>query len=110
MRFRVELSKPAEADLDQLLASLRVRSPRAAERLACGFWKALAALHSHPFPCGLAYESPDFSEDLRHRLFWINAKRKYRALFVVRGEVVHVASIRAPGEKPVRPGDIELQF
>lgn len=100
MRFRVELSKRAEADLDRLLASLRVRSPKAAERLARSFRTALAPLHSDPFACGLAHESPDFNQELRHRLFWIDTKRKYRALFVVRGEVVHVVSIRAPGEKP----------
>jgi hypothetical protein len=56
----------------------------------------------------LAYENPDFPEELRHLLFKLSKKgRKYRALFIVREDVVKVLTIRAPGERPVRPEDIE---
>ena len=39
-------------------------------------------------------------------LFGIHPKRRYRALFAVRGDQVVVLAIRAPGEQPVGPGDI----
>jgi plasmid stabilization system protein ParE len=108
MSFQVEISARAEADLDRLLARLRESSPESAERLSLKFWKSLARLRSHPFACGFAHESSRFSEEPRHLLFWSHPRRKYRALFVVRGEVAHFFCIRAPGEKPVRPEDIEL--
>ena len=107
MTYQVEISAQAEADLDRLLAALGAVSPKAAGRLARSFWRGVTRLRARPLSCGLAYESPDFSEEVRHLLFWANPRRKYRALFVVREEVVHVLCVRAPGEKPVRPEDLE---
>jgi hypothetical protein len=51
----------------------------------------------------LAYENPSFSEELRHLLFGIHPKRKYRAIFIIRGDEVVILAIRAPGEKPISP-------
>jgi hypothetical protein len=106
MSYRVEMSERAEADLDRHLTGLSKISPEAAERLARAFWRALARVRMHPFGCGLAHESPGFTEELRHLLFWAKSRRKYRALFVVRGDVAHVLCIRGPGERPVKPQDL----
>jgi hypothetical protein len=51
----------------------------------------------------LAHENLSFSEELRHLLFGIHPKRKYRAVFTVRDDVVVILAIRAPGEKPIDP-------
>jgi plasmid stabilization system protein ParE len=103
MTFRVRLTRNAEADLEQRLTTVAERSPEAARRLNDRFEKALLRLRDFPLSCGLAYENPSFSEELRHLLFGIHPKRKYRALFVVRGDEVVILAIRAPGEKPISP-------
>ncbi len=60
-----------------------------------------------PLSCALAFENHLFDEELRNLLFWINPQRKYKALFVIRDDEVVILAIRAPGEKPVLPEEIE---
>jgi hypothetical protein len=106
MSYRVELSVQAQEDLARLLESLRDGSPKAAGRLARNFWAATMRLETMPLSCGLARESDLFPEEVRHLLFWVNPRRKYRALFAIRGELVQVLTIRAPGERPVDPSEL----
>jgi plasmid stabilization system protein ParE len=75
MSFRVKLSSRAAADFEQTLSAVSERSPALAQRLNERFEKALHRLRHFPFACGLAYENPSFSEELRHLLFGIHPKR-----------------------------------
>lgn len=86
--------------------SLARRFPKAALRLNDRFEAALRRLRDFPLSCGLAFENARFSEEVRNLLFWIHPRRKYRALFVVRDDVVVILAIRAPGEEPVAPDDL----
>lgn len=106
MIFRVRLTKDAEADFERRLTTIAEISPEAAQKLASRFEKALFRLRDFPLSCGLAYENPRFSEEIRHLLFGIYRKRHYRALFTIRGEEVVILAIRAPGERSIRPADI----
>jgi len=106
--FRVELTEAAFADLDRLTASLAERSPESADRLTARFLETLPRLESFPLGCGLAHESRDFPVEVRHLLFSIRKGRVYRALFIVRDDLVKVLCVRAPGEKSVRPDDVTL--
>lgn len=106
MSFRVRLAASAAADFEQRLGTVAERSTTVARRLNDQFEKALFRLRDFPLSCGLAYENPSFSEELRHLLFGIRPKRKYRALFVVRDDEVVILAIRAPGEKPVKPEEL----
>jgi hypothetical protein len=108
MTYRVELTAEAYADLDRLMAAQEARSPGASGRLSAGFREALPRLEARPLSCGLAFENGAFPEELRHLLFRVGKGRPYRALFVVRGDVVKVLCIRAPGERPVRPEEYGL--
>jgi hypothetical protein len=60
-----------------------------------------------PFSCGLAYENPRFAVEVRHLLFGIHRKRRYRALFTIQGDEVVILAVRAPGEKPINPDEIQ---
>jgi hypothetical protein len=60
-----------------------------------------------PLSCGLAFENPRFPEELRHALFGIHRRRKFRALFVLRDELVVILAIRAPGQRPLNPEEID---
>jgi plasmid stabilization system protein ParE len=109
MSFRVELTAGAYADLDRLMTWLEERSSSdAADRFTARFSMALDRLESRPFSCGLAYENRHFPQELRHLLFEVWKGKPYRALFVVRDDVVTILCIRAPGEKPVKPKDVGL--
>ena len=106
MSFRVRLTSNAAADFEKRLTTISGRSPALAIRLNDRFEKALLRLRDFPFSCGLAYENPSFSEELRHLLFGIRPKRKFRALFVVREDEVVILAIRAPGERPVKADEV----
>jgi hypothetical protein len=109
MSFSVELTATAYADLDRLMAWLQERSSsEAADRLSARFYEAWDCLESRPFSCGLAYESRYFREEIRHLLFEVWKGKPYRALFIMQADRVKILCIRAPGEKPVKPEDIEL--
>src|SRR5262245_26397661 len=108
MSFRVELTEGAYADLDRLMDWLAQRSsPAAADRLTARFYEALPRLVSNLFSCGVAYENRHLPEEVRHLLFKVWKGKPYRAWFIVRGEVVIILGVRAPGEKPARPEDIQ---
>jgi len=106
MSFHVRLTRSAEADFEQRLTSLAERSTRAARQLNDRFEQALLRLRDFPFSCGLAYENRAFPEEIRHLLFGTSRKRRYRALFTIRGGEVIILAIRAPGEKPVDPDEL----
>jgi plasmid stabilization system protein ParE len=107
MSFSVQLTRSAASDYEQRLSVIAERSPGLAQRLNDRFEKALVRLRDFPLACGLAYESSSFPEEVRHLLFGIHPKRKYRALFVVRNGEVVILAIRAPGERPVSLGEFE---
>ncbi len=106
MSFQVRMTRSAEADLERRLSNLAERSPHAARQLNDRFEQALFRLRDFPFSCGLAYENRVFSEEIRHLLFGVSRKRRYRALFTIRGDEVVILAIRAPGEKRVDPAEL----
>lgn len=109
MSFRIQLTAGAYGDLDRLMTSLEERSSsEAADRFSARFYAALDRLERRPLSCGLAYENRYFTEEVRHLLFKVWKGRPYRALFVMRDDVVIILCIRAPGEKPVKPRDVGL--
>jgi plasmid stabilization system protein ParE len=107
MSYRLRPTPQAEADIERLYASLvERRGEDAARQWYESYTGAVERLLTMPLSCALAYENPRFAQELRHLLFGIPPKRKYRALFTIRGAEVVILAIRAPGEKPVRPEDI----
>jgi plasmid stabilization system protein ParE len=108
MSFQVEITETANQDLDEILRWLSERAPAAAVKLSSQFDKALSRLEFFPLSCGLAYENSLVKEELRHLLFGIRKGRSYRALFVVRGQVVTILRIRAPGQQPASREDLGI--
>lgn len=106
MTYRVRFSDEARADLIGLLVSLAEHSPQAAALLEARLEAGVSRLEQFPLTCGLSYENDAFAEEIRHLLFGVHPKRKYRALFTVRADEVVILAIRAPGERPVNPRDI----
>jgi plasmid stabilization system protein ParE len=107
MSYRIQPSAQAEADIDRIFTWLSGRSPEGAARWYESFWEGAKRLKEFPLSCAIAAEAKDFPEELRCMLFGTKKGRAYRALFAVRGNVVHILCVRGPGEKPVKAKDIE---
>jgi hypothetical protein len=67
------------------------------------FLRRLRFLGEFPFMYGLAPESELFSEPVRQAVFKTRRGRRYRLVYVVRGDMVTVFSIRGPGQPPIAP-------
>jgi plasmid stabilization system protein ParE len=107
MTYRVEPTAQAEADIDRIFVWLSKRSLNGARRWYESLWESAERLKTSPRSCGLAPENDRFDEELRHMLFGTKRGRTYRALFVIRGDIVRILCVRGPGERPVKPKDIE---
>ena len=107
MTYRVQPTAQAEADIDRIFAWLSERSPEGARRWYESFWDSAERLKTMPLSCGLAPENDDFADEVRLMLFGTRRGRTYRALFVVRGDLVQILCVRGPNERPVKPEDIE---
>ena len=107
MSYSIEPSARAEADIDRIFHWLSERSPDGAARWYESFWDATERLKKFPNSCSLAPESSRFPEEVRCMQFGTTRGRAYRALFVVRGDVVHISCVRGPGKKLVKPKDIQ---
>jgi plasmid stabilization system protein ParE len=107
MTYRVQTTAQAEADIERIFEWLSRRSLEGARRWYQAFWHSAERLKTFPLSCGVALESGNFPEEVRQMLFKTRRGRVYRALFVIRGEVVLVLCVRGPGERAVKPGDIE---
>lgn len=108
MTYKVVLTARAEAYLDRIYEQLAEGNPKGAARWYESFWKSVERLNGLPFACALAYEHERFPEEVRNLLFGTRQGRTYRALFVVRGDVAIIVAVRRPGDRPMRPGDLDL--
>lgn len=106
MTYLVPLTAQAEADIDRIFAWLSDRRLEGARRWYESFWDSIERLKTMPLSCGLASEHDDFDDEVRLMLFGTRRGRRYRALFIVRGELVQILCIRGPAERPVKPEDI----
>ena len=108
MSTAVELSFRAEKDLDDILAWIASRSPQGA-RMWLARWREVCSLLSErPETCLLAPENSDHEEDIRQIVFKTRSGRKYRALFVIRGNRVFITNLRGPGQDLVPPGELAV--
>jgi plasmid stabilization system protein ParE len=108
MTYHIVLAARAEADLDRIYERLSQGSTKGAARSYQSFWRAVERLKTHPFSCVLAYEHDQFQEELRHLLFGTRQGRTYRALLVVRGDRVVIVAVRWPGERLMKPSDLDI--
>lgn len=107
MTYRIEPSVRALADIEQIFVWLSQRSPAGAVRWYESLWDATERFKRFPGSCPLAAESWRFNKEVWCMPFGTPIGRTYRALFVVRGDVVHILCVRGPGEKGVKPEDIQ---
>ena len=108
MRFETILMPRASREVDAILDWLRKRSLRGAENWNRRFLQVLEHLEEFADGCGLAPEEELHPEPIRHYLFKTRRGKMYRALFVFRGNVAYILSVRGPGQDILQPDEIEL--
>lgn len=93
MTYRVIIQPTAEAELDAAYRRIRARAPAAADRWFHGIVEAINTLQDFPARCPLAPENGHFAEEIRQLLYG-RRRDRYRILFTIGEESVHVLHIR----------------
>ena len=107
MKYSVIVLPRAEFDFQRLYDYIKKRSKRGSDSWANAFYRALKKLHMQPEAMGLAPESEDHAEDIRQLPFKTRQGMTYRALFVIRGDLVFVIHLRGPGQDTMSPDEIQ---
>ena len=107
MTYRVELAFKAERDLDCILNWIQKRSKQGAVTWFRRWRKLLVKLSKRPNSFHFAPENEDHDEEIRQAVFKTRRGLPYRALFIIRGDVVYITNLRGPGQDLVDPADIQ---
>jgi plasmid stabilization system protein ParE len=83
LRYAVNVTGPAEKDIQEAYGWLHAEFPEAAERWFEGIFEAIYGLESFPLRCSLAPESSDHQEQIRQLIY-----ASHRILFAVRSQKV----------------------
>jgi plasmid stabilization system protein ParE len=92
-RWIVIVELPAQADIAEAHRWLAERDPEAADRWFNGLYDKLGSLERFPERCPLAPESQFFSAEIREA-FHGHRQHKYRILFTVTVDEVHILHVR----------------
>ena len=105
MSFTVQVHPAAVESIHEAQEWIAQRSGEAAERWLNGLEEAILSLQDFPTRCGLAPESKRLKFELRQFIYGKRSGR-YRVLFVVRGNAVHVLEVRHGARRPLDPGEL----
>ena len=104
MEYRFEFAPRALRDADEARAWILERSNSQAQANSWyrGLFKKIETLKAQPRRCPLAPEADAFGEEVRMLLY---GKRRgvYKVLFAIRGDLIHVFSIRHSSRGPIEP-------
>jgi len=106
MRYRVRIETRAIRDIDEACGWIATRSSEAAERWFGAIESEIRSLEHFPERCPRAREADLFPYDLRQLVFGRHHGR-YRIIFTVRGEIVHVLHIRHGARPTMDKAEIE---
>lgn len=108
MTFDVRFSTEAEDNIREIRDWIAKQSRDGALRWLDALGQAKIQLATRANTLAIAPEADAFDEELRQVHFKTRHGNTYRALYVIRGSVVHVVSVRGAGQDLIRPGDIEI--
>lgn len=103
-RWNVIVELPAQQDIAEARLWVAERNPDAADRWFNGIYDTIGSLEFFPERCPLAPESKSLNVEIRE-IFHGRRHHKYRILFTVSKDEVHVLHVRhgarlALGEEP----------
>ena len=103
-RWRVMVELPALQDIEAAHLWLSERNPEAANRWLDRLTETIGSLEAFPERCPLAPESKFFRSEIRE-MFHGRRPYKYRILFTVAAETVHLLHVRHDAR--LAPGNVE---
>ena len=103
MRFAVEISDQAFADVQVILEWIAERSPAGARRWYEAYLAALAKLEVDAGKNALAPECKWFPQEVRQVFFKTRKGLRYRILYTISENRVDILNVRGPGQDLVRP-------
>jgi plasmid stabilization system protein ParE len=106
MRFRVLLETRAVRDLDEASGWIAETSVEAADRWLGAIETAICSLEVFPERCPLARENGQFRHELR-QLVYGRRHGRYRAIFTVHGNTVHVLHVRHGAKAAMTQAEIQ---
>ncbi len=106
MRFQVEITPIAEAQIEQAYCWYRDRNPEFADRWFRRLMNAIATLQEKPQRCALAVEHDIFPEEVRQLLYG-KPQNIYRLLFAIRETKVYILYVRHSAQAPLTVEDLE---
>ena len=98
MKFRVDLTDAAKADIRAILTWIEGRSASGADAWYRRWLGVLKTLQQSADDFGLAPESADHSEPISQIVFKTKRGLPYRALFAIRADEVFILRVRGPGQ------------
>jgi plasmid stabilization system protein ParE len=103
MTYRVIIEPSAEWGIRDVVRWIREhQSPAAAAKWYNALEKKVETLKTHPRRCPLAAESDKFPEEIRELLHG-RRRQKYRVLFAIREDAVHVIYVRHGAQDEIEP-------
>jgi len=108
MAYRVEVSKNAETELEELYLWVVGRAPRQGAKWFNGLERAVLSLDEHPKRCPIALESIDPDHPVRV-LSYGRKPQVNRIFFTVddNANVVRVVHVRRGARRPPMPGELK---
>lgn len=104
MTYRVIIEPTAERGIRETIRWLTEQSsPHAAAKWFNGVSRTIDSLKSHPNRWPLAAESEKFPAEVRELLYGRHKRGKYRILFTVADDAVHVLYVRHSAQDELEP-------
>jgi len=107
MSYWVHVSPAALQDLRLILDRLQARSLTGTDHWIDAYQAALVTLQENPERIALAPEATKLGIALRQLLFKTRKGRFYRLVYEIIGDEVRIYRIGAPGDRPLRSGELE---
>ena len=109
MTFRLIVTSRAHGDINRNADWWAVEhSLEQAFKWADAVYDQLESLLQFPQGHSLSLENDDFPYEIRDKLVGSGSRRRYRAVFTVRGDEVFVLAVRAGEEVRLTPDDVEV--
>lgn len=106
MRYQAIIEPPALDDLESCYLWIAERAPETALKWLDGFHAELASLATMPGRFGVAPENGCVNYTVRQCTYGRNRTRRYRALYTVVEDRVHILHIRGPGQSLLKRGEM----
>lgn len=106
MTYRVVIQPSAGVEIEQAYLRIALDAPDTATRWYNDLLVAIESLASFPLRCSLAPEDEAFNVKIRHLLYG-RKRRRYRALFTIAKDTVHVLHFRHWAQRPMTRDEVK---